>query len=1089
MTARSNGGPTLRGTRYGDFSRSTFDPAKGYRSVLMQQGRVQVDADWNEQADLQRHSLVSAMADVLGTSGAPARWPGYRVDARVALEFSGAGAAVVADPAPLLFGERDEFTIEAAIRWAGVAGTLVDCLAGGRGTAGGYRFGIDDDGMLLFSRVCADPGGEDAFRVDVRATGALTTGRLTRVAAVCREGRVILYANARPVADASVPAALPIADGRVSIGASVDGEAPPFQGLVANLRVWAGVRSAAQLATVARAEEAPADQGAPAADQSGPDGLVAWWPFNEGRGRTAKDRVSGMTAALRGEDRPSWRLVDLDLGAGRFYVDGVACQLDHPVRLSGQPAAPGGAAVPSAPGGYLAYLEVWERTVSAIEDAVLLEEALGGLDTTVRSQVVAGVGVVALPADVDGAAVAGALGPDLDGLLDRAVAAEGSTTTGTLAARHDGEVLPGNFLYRVEVHRGGHTTDDGVLPDDVLVVAVDQAAAELTLAEPWPRDQLEVDIEIVAVDVSGAHVQTRHSIAAVVDDSGHRVRLGSDPSDLRDLSDARLRPVRSAPSFKWSRRNGAEMYPIAPAQRGATTVELSGALNGVPSLEPGDVVELATDQVTFGGPAAKLFRVASLRSASQVELDRPVPAGVTAGHHPFLRRWTTSETDDWGVPIEAGKWVELEDGIHVSFGSGAYRQGDYWWIPARQQPDPLSWPVEHGHPVALGPAGVERRRAPLAFLSLTDSEVHVRDLRGDIEPLVQRHAGPERRPAPPPPPPPPPEPPAPAVAAPAAPSLCLPPGFAVVGPAGASSAGFRPMGLRVVTRPAWSPPRPLALPAPVQGAALVAERLVIATTEELWSVDAAGATALTRFPEPRQQFTLFAVLGTVLVIGGHPLGVRADGRVLAYDLEHDTWSERRPLPRAVSRPAVTELAGLVHIVGGLPPGTSVGGSRDHQVYDAGGDRWTAGVPLPEAMAPAAAGTIDGRVHVVGSAGKRLGRRDGAAHLAFEPGQSQWVAEEPLPGGRTGVGTVTNAEGSLWVPASPPHRPAAVVLLEFRSETGTWEAVPAPPGSLTGIVVASGATGPQVIGTAAGQQVLYQLDDQGWELFVPEGEHA
>ena len=42
------------------------------------------------------------------------------------------------------------------------------------------------------------------------------------------------------------------------------------------------------------------------------------------------------------------------------------------------------------------------------------------------------------------------------------------------------------------------------------------------------------------------------------------------------------------------------------------------------------------------------------------------------------------------------------------------------------------------------------------------------------------------------------------------------------------------MGLRVVTRPAWSPPRPLALPAPVQGAALVAERLVIATTEELW---------------------------------------------------------------------------------------------------------------------------------------------------------------------------------------------------------------------------------------------------------------
>ena len=32
----------------GDESRRTFDPKKHYRSVQMQQGRVQVDADWNE---------------------------------------------------------------------------------------------------------------------------------------------------------------------------------------------------------------------------------------------------------------------------------------------------------------------------------------------------------------------------------------------------------------------------------------------------------------------------------------------------------------------------------------------------------------------------------------------------------------------------------------------------------------------------------------------------------------------------------------------------------------------------------------------------------------------------------------------------------------------------------------------------------------------------------------------------------------------------------------------------------------------------------------------------------------------------------
>ena len=39
----------------GDFSRQTFDPKKHYSAVLMQQGRVQLDADWNEQHAIDRH--------------------------------------------------------------------------------------------------------------------------------------------------------------------------------------------------------------------------------------------------------------------------------------------------------------------------------------------------------------------------------------------------------------------------------------------------------------------------------------------------------------------------------------------------------------------------------------------------------------------------------------------------------------------------------------------------------------------------------------------------------------------------------------------------------------------------------------------------------------------------------------------------------------------------------------------------------------------------------------------------------------------------------------------------------------------------
>jgi hypothetical protein len=34
----------------GDFSRLPFDQGKRYTSVLLQQGRVTLDSDWNEQA-------------------------------------------------------------------------------------------------------------------------------------------------------------------------------------------------------------------------------------------------------------------------------------------------------------------------------------------------------------------------------------------------------------------------------------------------------------------------------------------------------------------------------------------------------------------------------------------------------------------------------------------------------------------------------------------------------------------------------------------------------------------------------------------------------------------------------------------------------------------------------------------------------------------------------------------------------------------------------------------------------------------------------------------------------------------------------
>lgn len=56
----------------GDFTRDTFDPRKHFSRVLMQQGRVQLDADWNEQTAILLHYLRTLVKDVLGPHAGPA---------------------------------------------------------------------------------------------------------------------------------------------------------------------------------------------------------------------------------------------------------------------------------------------------------------------------------------------------------------------------------------------------------------------------------------------------------------------------------------------------------------------------------------------------------------------------------------------------------------------------------------------------------------------------------------------------------------------------------------------------------------------------------------------------------------------------------------------------------------------------------------------------------------------------------------------------------------------------------------------------------------------------------------------------------
>jgi hypothetical protein len=154
---------------------------------------------------------------------------------------------------------------------------------------------------------------------------------------------------------------------------------------------------------------------------------------------------------------------DLTISAGRLFVDGVMCENEANVALSAQPDLPpasgglAGYAPPGASGRYLAYVDAWERYVSALLDPSIRETALGGPDTAGRAKLVWQVRLE----PVDPAATS----DDFDASWSPASAA----STGAMFAFTDPApatgpcVLPPlagyrsltNQLYRVEIHQGG----------------------------------------------------------------------------------------------------------------------------------------------------------------------------------------------------------------------------------------------------------------------------------------------------------------------------------------------------------------------------------------------------------------------------------------------------------------------------------------------------------------------------------------------------------------------------------------------------------------------------------------------------------
>ncbi|MFY9820645.1 MAG: DUF6519 domain-containing protein, partial [Thermoanaerobaculia bacterium] len=83
----------------GDYSRFTDRPRRRYSGVLMQQGRVQLDADWNEHVDIAQRRWEVQAQDTFGPSAVPkATTPnGFKISAAGANDLAIAAGRIYVD--------------------------------------------------------------------------------------------------------------------------------------------------------------------------------------------------------------------------------------------------------------------------------------------------------------------------------------------------------------------------------------------------------------------------------------------------------------------------------------------------------------------------------------------------------------------------------------------------------------------------------------------------------------------------------------------------------------------------------------------------------------------------------------------------------------------------------------------------------------------------------------------------------------------------------------------------------------------------------------------------------------------------------
>ena len=750
----------------GDFSRLTFNPKKRYRGVLMQQGRVQLDADWNEQVDITNHLIDTQARDLIGPAGAPSENPGFEIRAGSWLVFDGDDDYIrVEGGHDFSFKGKRPFTLEAWVspRDSGSVGTIISKFNAHRSTRslkGEYFLDIEADGSISFHRVeiieeenfeeliKEEPEIEIVEEISVRELALrslrtaqkLTFDHFNHVAATFDGNESRIYINGQLAAQQNQEGRGVHTGTPVLIGARMFDDAPElfYSGRMNDIRVWNVVRTQEQI-----------QQNMERRLDDHEYGLVANWRADDITDNIVRDvsghHHDGLLGGGSEGQRPHHDSRGLTIGRGRYYVAGILCENEDDLAYTNQPDFPG-ATLPES-GTYLAYLDVWQRFITSLEEPSIHEAALGGADTTGRTKTVTQVKLLPLR-----------VGHEDTPLKSWRDFNTRSADKARLRARHQTSAyFPGNQLYRVEVHSGGG------------VYGCPRTNGIRITVQPWEQETAnERRIKVADAMVDGISLQ-----------AGQWVEVFSEPNDweesvgypmpvtsvahadniitlgMRDVPPAfinqpalRLRPIAS---IKWSRENASVVFPIKSIDEDNVALEDTGQDEYL--LKETDWVEVVNDTYVLQGRSAPLAQVTHLnRTPPAVTLSAAPPTDFHAhpATHPLLRRW--DQTTINGDPLVGGvlpaqlsygnnAWLNLENGIQISFDGGRLQTGDYWLIPSRTNTGTIEWPGDASNPQAVLPQGTQHHYSLLALLRVRDGKVKVHDHRRIFTPLTELEAG------------------------------------------------------------------------------------------------------------------------------------------------------------------------------------------------------------------------------------------------------------------------------------------------------------------------------------------------------------